>query len=246
MSFEVDICRQLGDTTIAASFKANGGLTALFGPSGVGKTSVLNMVAGLLCPDSGRIIVDGEVLFDSGARINSAPEKRRLGYVFQDARLFPHRRVKANLLYGHRLAAPGNRWMKLDEAVDFLGIGALLDRWPQTLSGGEAQRVAIGRALLSGARCLLMDEPLSSLDASRRAEIMSVIERIRDDLKLPILYVSHDRTEIDRLATTVISLGQAMVEKPVATLTLNRMTAHEDQRMRTSGWRRLGALSRSS
>lgn len=216
MSFEVDIRRQLGDTTIAASFEADGGLTALFGPSGVGKTSILNMVAGLLRPDAGRIVVDGEVLFDSGAGINVAPEKRKLGYVFQDARLFPHKRVKANLLYGHRLAPPSGRWMTLDEAVDFLGIGHLLDRWPQTLSGGETQRVAIGRALLSGARCLLMDEPLSSLDVSRRAEIMSVIERIRDELRLPILYVSHDRTEIDRLATTVISLEQAEIEMPAA------------------------------
>ena len=136
--------------------------------------------------------------------------------------------------------------MSLDEAVDFLGIGHLLDRWPQTLSGGEAQRVAIGRALLSGARCLLMDEPLSSLDAPRRAEIMRVIERIRDDLRLPILYVSHDRTEIDRLATTVIPLNQAVVRKPVATQTLNGKTAHEDRRMQPSDWPRLGALSRRS
>lgn len=213
MSFEVDIRRRLGDTTIVASFEANGGLTALFGPSGVGKTSILNMIAGLLRPDSGRIVVDGEVLFDSNTGVNLAPEKRKLGYVFQDARLFPHRRVKANLLYGHRLAAGHDRWMSMDEAIDFLGISHLLERWPQTLSGGEAQRVAIGRALLSGARCLLMDEPLSSLDTSRRAEIMSVIERIRDGLRLPILYVSHDRTEIERLATTVISLGQTAVEK---------------------------------
>jgi len=214
MSFEVNIRRQLGEATVAASFAAGGGLTALFGPSGVGKTSILNMVAGLLLPDAGRIVVDGKVLFDSGAGINSAPERRKLGYVFQDARLFPHRRVKANLLYGHRLAAKADRWMSVDDAISFLGIGHLLDRWPGTLSGGETQRVAIGRALLSGARCLLMDEPLSSLDASRRLEIMSVIERIRDDLKLPILYVSHDRTEIERLANTVISLGQAMVDRP--------------------------------
>ena len=134
------------------------------------------------------------------------PEARRVGYVFQDGRLFPHRRVRANLLYGHDLAPPGDRWMGLDEAVDFLGIGALLDRWPRSLSGGEAQRVAIGRALLSGPEILLMDEPLSSLDAARRGEIMTVIERIRDELKLPILYVSHDRAEVDRLATQVVML----------------------------------------
>lgn len=206
MSFEVDVRRQLGDSLIEARFEAGQGLTALFGPSGVGKTSILNMTAGLLRPDAGRIAVDGQVLFDSAARLDLPPERRRLGYVFQDARLFPHRRVRANLLYGHRLAPPDARWMGLEEATDFLGIGHLLDRWPRTLSGGEAQRVAIGRALLSGPKFLLMDEPLSSLDAARREEIMAVIERIRDELKLPILYVSHDRSEVERLATTVVEL----------------------------------------
>jgi len=206
MSFDVDIQRRLGETDISARFQANGGLTALFGPSGVGKSSILNMIAGLIRPDAGRIAIDGQTLFDSDARIDLPPERRRLGYVFQDARLFPHRRVRANLLYGYRLAAELDRWMSLEEAVAFLGIGHLLDRWPRTLSGGEAQRVAIGRALLSGARCLLMDEPLSSLDIQRRTDIMTVIERIRDELKLPILYVSHDRAEIERLATTIITL----------------------------------------
>jgi molybdate transport system ATP-binding protein len=206
MSFDLAVRRRLGDFVVSASFAAQDGITALFGPSGAGKSSVLNMVAGLLRPDEGRIAVGGRVLFDSAQGIDLPPEKRRVGYVFQDARLFPHRRVEANLLYGHRLAPVHERWMSLDVAVDFLGIGHLLDRWPDSLSGGEAQRVAIGRALLSGARCLLMDEPLSSLDANRREEIMGVVERIRDDLKLPILYVSHDRTEIDRLATTVIEL----------------------------------------
>ena len=207
MSFEVDIARRLGGTEIATRFEAGAGLTALFGPSGAGKTSILNMIAGLMKPDRGRIAVDGQLLFDSAQGVDIPPERRRLGYIFQDGRLFPHRRVRANLLYGFNLAAPEDRWMTLDEAVDFLGIGALLDRWPGTLSGGEAQRVAIGRALLSAPRFLLMDEPLSSLDLARRGEIMTVIERIRDEMKLPILYVSHDRTEIERLATTVIQLG---------------------------------------
>lgn len=207
MSFDVDIARRLGETEIALRFEAGEGLTALFGPSGAGKTSILNMIAGLMRPDRGRITVKGELLFDMAQGVNLPPERRRLGYIFQDGRLFPHRRVRANLLYGFTLAAPGDRWMTLDEAVDFLGIGHLLDRWPATLSGGEAQRVAIGRALLSAPRFLLMDEPLASLDLPRRAEIMSVIERIRDEMKLPILYVSHDRAEIDRLATTVIQLG---------------------------------------
>ena len=207
MSFEVDVARRLGDAQVALRLRSPGGLTALFGPSGVGKSSVLNMVAGLLRPDRGRIVVEGEVLFDRAAGIDLPPERRRAGYVFQDGRLFPHKRVKDNLLYGWRLADPANRWMSLEDAVDFLGIGHLLGRWPRTLSGGEAQRVAIGRALLSGPRFLLMDEPLSSLDAARREEIMGVIERIRDDLKRPILYVSHDRAEVERLASIIVDLA---------------------------------------
>lgn len=207
MSFEVDISRHLGGRIISARFTADRGITALFGPSGVGKSSILNMIAGLLQPDSGRISVGGEVLFDALAGIDLPPERRRLGYIFQDGRLFPHKRVRANLLYGHDLAPPEERWMGLEEAADFLGIAHLLDRWPRSLSGGEAQRVAIGRALLSAPRFLLMDEPLSSLDLPRRDEIMMVVERIARELKLPILYVSHDRQEIDRLADTVVTLS---------------------------------------
>jgi molybdate transport system ATP-binding protein len=146
------------------------------------------------------------VLFDSVAGIDLKPECRACGYVFQDNRLFPHRRVRDNLLYGWRLAPPERRWMGLDEAAGFLGIGHLLQRMPVTLSGGEAQRVAIGRALLSAPEFLLMDEPLSSLDAPRREEIMGVIERIRDELALPILYVSHDRAEVERLAGCIVDI----------------------------------------
>lgn len=207
MAFEITVSRRLGDRTISADLVAGHGLTALFGPSGAGKTSILNMVAGLLRPDAGRIAVGGTVLFDSASGINLPARQRRAGYVFQDGRLFPHRRVRDNLLYGWKLARPDDRWMGLDEATRFLGIGHLLDRWPRTLSGGEAQRVAIGRALLSGPRFLLMDEPLASLDRARREEIMQVIERLRDELKLPILYVSHDRDEVERLATTIIPVG---------------------------------------
>jgi molybdate transport system ATP-binding protein len=207
MSFDVDVSRQLGDVRISARFEAGDGITALFGPSGAGKTTILNMVAGLIRPDEGRIAVNGHVLFDSAQGIDLPSERRRLGYVFQDGRLFPHRRVRGNLLYGYNLAPTEARWMSLDDAAGFLGIGHLLDRWPRSLSGGEAQRVAIGRALLSGPRFLLMDEPLSSLDAARRDGIMTVIERIRSELKLPILYVSHDPAEIERLATTVIPVG---------------------------------------
>ncbi|MDE2412392.1 MAG: ATP-binding cassette domain-containing protein [Sphingomonadales bacterium] len=206
MSFEVRVKRRLGDRTITADFASAGGLTALFGPSGAGKTSVLNMVAGLLRPDAGRVVVGGEVLFDDALSIDVPARHRRAGYVFQDGRLFSHKRVRDNLLFGWNLADPPTRWMTLDEAARFLGIAHLLDRWPRTLSGGEAQRVAIGRALLSGPRFLLMDEPLASLDRARREEIMAVIERLRDELRLPILYVSHDRDEVERLATTIVPL----------------------------------------
>lgn len=204
MSFDIDLTSQRGDMHLALTFTAPAGLTALFGPSGAGKTSALDMIAGLLRPQRGRVVVAGDVLFDSAARINRKPEARACGYVFQDGRLFPHRRVRDNLLFGWNLAPPERRWMTLDEAAAFLGIGHLLGRMPATLSGGEAQRVAIGRALLSAPRFLLMDEPLSSLDAPRREEIMTVIASIRDDLRLPILYVSHDRAEVERLADQVI------------------------------------------
>jgi molybdate transport system ATP-binding protein len=207
MSFEVRVEKHLGERMIAAEFVSDAGLTALFGPSGAGKTSLLNMVAGLMRPDAGRIAVNGTVLFDSTAGIDVPARARRVGYVFQDGRLFPHKRVRDNLLYGWALADPAQRWMDLDEAVRFLGIGPLLDRWPRTLSGGEAQRVAIGRALLSAPHMLLMDEPLASLDRARREEIMQVVERLRDDLKLPILYVSHDRDEVERLASKIVLLA---------------------------------------
>lgn len=208
MSFDIDVALRRGDTDLGARFATQAKLTALFGPSGAGKTSVLDMVAGLLRPDAGRIVIGGEVLFDSAAGIDLPPEKRACGYVFQDGRLFPHRKVLSNLLYGWNLAPPERRWIALDEVVAFLGIGHLLDRRPRTLSGGEAQRVAIGRALLSGPRFLLMDEPLASLDSRRREEIMVVIERIRDELTIPTLYVSHDREEVRRLAGEVVELPQ--------------------------------------
>ena len=205
-AFAVDIELTRGDTRIATRFAAAAGITALVGHSGAGKSSVLACVAGLLRPDRGRIALAGDAVFDSATGVNLPPEARACGMVFQDLRLFPHRRVRDNLLYGWRLADPARRFMALDEAADFLGIGGLLDRWPRTLSGGEAQRVAIGRALLSGPRVLLLDEPLSALDTARRAGIMAVIERIRDELALPILYVSHDRAEVARLATTVVEM----------------------------------------
>jgi molybdate transport system ATP-binding protein len=207
MPFDVAIALRRGKLRLDYAFRTEkGGLTALFGPSGAGKTSLLDAIAGLARPSEGHIRVDDTVLFDKARRIDLKPEQRRCGYVFQDLRLFPHKSVRDNLLYGWRLAPPGRRWMDLDTALGFLGIGHLLDRRPATLSGGEAQRVAIGRALLSGPRFLLMDEPLASVDAERREEILTVIERIRDELALPILYVSHDRAEVDRLASRVIAI----------------------------------------
>lgn len=207
MSFELSIRHRIGDVGIALDAASQAPLTALVGPSGVGKTTVLNCIAGLIRPDEGRIAVGGRVLFDKALGIDLPPEARRAGYVFQSGRLFPHMSVAANLAYGERLAHPGERWIAQDEVVAFLGIGHLLSRAPETLSGGEVRRVAIGRALLSAPGFLLMDEPLTSLDAARAEEILLVVERIRDELKLPILYVSHEMREVERLTQSVIRLG---------------------------------------
>ena len=198
MSFDVDIAVRRGDRTIEAAFRAPAGLTVLFGPSGAGKTSVLNAIAGLLTPERGHISVGGRTLFGDG--IDLPPEARRCGYVFQDMRLFPHLRVGANLDFGNR-DAPNRA-----EIVDLLAISDLESRWPRSLSGGEARRVAIARALLSGADFLLLDEPLASLDAGRAEEIMRLIERIRDELAVPLLYVTHDRAEAERLATQIVEI----------------------------------------
>lgn len=205
-AFSVDVTKQLGRRRIALAFEAGPGLTALFGPSGAGKTSVLHMLAGVLTPDAGRIVVDGVTLFDSARRINLPPEQRRAGYIFQDNRLFPHMTVRANLLYGYKLTPAAGRYVGLEDIINFLGIAPLLDRQPATLSGGEAQRVAIGRALLAGPRFLLMDEPLASLDRARKEEIITLIERLRDTFRLPILYVTHDEREVDRLAANRVDL----------------------------------------
>lgn len=205
MSFDVDITRRVGEAEVAVWIAPEPGLTILFGPSGVGKTSVLNMLAGLLTPARGRIAVAGELLFDADAGVDVPVAQRRAGYVFQEPRLFPHMRVRANLDYGAGRGASG---VGLDETVEFLGIGHLLDRWPRSLSGGEARRVAIGRALLSGPSFLLLDEPLASLDRARREEIMRAIEHIRDGLKLPILMVTHDAEEAERLGTQVIRMAR--------------------------------------
>ena len=201
---EFDAWKKLGDVIVGGRFTAGSGVTALFGPSGAGKTSILNMVAGLLKPDRGRIVADGTTLFGPG--VDLPPEARGIGYVFQDTLLFPHLGVEANLRYGARRSRGRPPLIGFDATVALLGLEALLTRWPATLSGGEAKRVAIGRALLTAPRILLMDEPLASLDAPRRAEIIAAILRIRDEVRLPILHVSHDRDEVDRLADAVIAI----------------------------------------
>jgi molybdate transport system ATP-binding protein len=178
-------------------------LVAITGPSGIGKTTLLNCIAGLGRPLSGHVRVGGETLFDSATGIDLPPERRRAGYVFQDLRLFPHRTVAANLAYGERAEAA---LMSRTEALEFLGITHLARRYPATLSGGEAKRVAIGRALLSAPRFLLLDEPLTSLDPARAEEILRLLERIRDELRLPTLLVSHAAAEVERLAGEVVML----------------------------------------
>lgn len=206
MFFEIDLQHAVAGHTVAFRLASDAKLTALVGPSGAGKTTILNCIAGLVRPTSGRIAVAGETLFDSSRSIDLPPERRRAGYVFQDARLFPHMRVAKNLAYGERLAAQADRWIGAEEVIALFGIGHLLDRFPGTLSGGETRRVAIARALLAGPRFLLLDEPMASLDEARAEDIRRLIEKIRDTLTVPILLVSHDSGEIKRLAERVFTL----------------------------------------
>lgn len=204
MSFDVNVRRRIGERTFHFDFRTGPGLTAVFGASGSGKTSLMYMIAGALRPDSGRIAVGGRTLYDGAADISLAIEERHGGFVFQDGRLFPHLSVRSNLLYGAKLSRGRTPLMSLDAAVEFLGIGALLDRRPAKLSGGEIQRVAIGRALLGAPAFILMDEPLTGLDSARKREIIGVIQRLRDEVKLPILFVSHDLDEVERLADHLV------------------------------------------
>jgi molybdate transport system ATP-binding protein len=215
-SLVVNARLSLGNYSLDLDFTSGGGITALFGRSGAGKTTVVNMIAGLVRPDHGQIIVNGTVLFDSEQGIDVPPEKRRLGYVFQEPRLFPHMTVRRNLLFGTRYA-PESVTVSLEQIVDLLGLNALLNRQPGSLSGGERQRVAIGRALLANPRLLLMDEPLANLDPERRDEVLSFVEELHAAVHIPIIYVSHNMEEIIRLADTAILLGDGRVaaEGPV-------------------------------
>jgi molybdate transport system ATP-binding protein len=208
MTLEVSLRHSLPGFELDVSFSAPPGLTALFGRSGAGKTTIVNAVAGLVKPDRGKVTVNGDILFDSGQGLWLPPHNRRLGYIFQEDRLFPHLTVRQNLLYGRWFAPKNAANADYDHVVDMLGIGHLLARRPAMLSGGEKQRVAIGRALLSAPQMILADEPLASLDENRKAEILPYFERIRDEARLPVLYVSHSISEVARLATTVIVIDQ--------------------------------------
>jgi len=202
----VDIAKQLGDFTLEADFTSEGRVTGLFGASGAGKTSLINMIAGLVKPDRGTIALDGEVLDDIAAGLHVPPYRRRIGYVFQDARLFPHLDVRANLDYGRRMNGLADDPAQRKRVIELLDIGALLDRRPGKLSGGERQRVAFGRALLSKPKLLLLDEPLGALDEDRKREILPYLVRLRDEAGIPMVYVSHDAAELRQLATQIVML----------------------------------------
>jgi len=205
---EVDIEQQLGAFRLSVAFRAEAPIVGLFGRSGSGKTSVVNAIAGISTPQRGSIVVEGNRLYDAARGIDLAPERRRVGYVFQDALLFPHLDVEANLLYGHRLRPSTQHFIDRERVLDLLGIRSLLGRRPTALSGGEKQRVAIGRALLAQPRIMLFDEPLASLDVERKGEILSYIERLRDEFRIPMVYVTHSVPEIARLADTVVLLSE--------------------------------------
>ena len=207
----VDVEKRLGALSLSVRFQAARGATALFGPSGAGKTSVVNMIAGLLAPDHGVITLDDAVLFDAGKNIDVPPHRRRIGYVFQEGRLFPHLSVRQNLDYGRRMRGHPRDAREFERVAALLDIGHLLDRRPGKLSGGERQRVAVGRALLMRPRLLLLDEPLASLDAGHKREILPYLIRLRDDAAIPIVYVSHLAAEVRRIATTVVRLDNGRV-----------------------------------
>jgi molybdate transport system ATP-binding protein len=207
----VDVEKRLGEFTLTAKFQATGGVTALFGPSGAGKTTVINLIAGLVAPDRGRIVLDDMVLFDSATHENVPVPRRRIGYVFQEGRLFPHLTIAQNLEYGRWMSGITFDRAETDRVVKLLEIEALLRRRPGRLSGGERQRVAIGRALLMKPRLLLLDEPLASLDRARKLEILPYLARLRDEAKVPMIYVSHQAGEIQRIASQVVRIEDGQV-----------------------------------
>ncbi|MFN0217757.1 MAG: molybdenum ABC transporter ATP-binding protein [Hyphomicrobium sp.] len=207
----VDVASTHGDFTLEAAFEAGPGVTGIFGRSGAGKTTLLHLIAGLYRPRRGQIALSGETLVDVARGVFMPKHKRRIGLVFQDAQLFPHMTVAQNLAFGRWFAPREENGVSSEHVIDVLGIAALLGRRPQKLSGGEKQRVALARALLSAPRLLLLDEPLAGLDDARRQEILPLIERVRDDFKVPMLYVTHARDEVMRLASKVIVLEAGRV-----------------------------------
>src|SRR5215471_2703846 len=206
-----DVAKRLGDFHLEVSFATTGRTAALFGPSGAGKTTIANLIAGLLAPDRGRIVLDDTVLFDAKTDVNVPPHQRHIGYVFQEGRLFPHLTVASNLDYGRFMKGHARDQAAERRIIDLLDIAHLLARRPGKLSGGERQRVAIGRALLTRPRLLLLDEPLASLDAARKREILPYLVRLRDDLGIPMIYVSHHAPELKRIATSVVLLESGRV-----------------------------------
>ncbi|GEC14983.1 molybdenum ABC transporter ATP-binding protein [Nitrobacter winogradskyi] len=207
----VEVSKQLGQFSVDVAFASEGRVTGLFGPSGSGKTSLVSMIAGLMTPDRGVISVDGEALDDTTRRFHVAVHRRRIGYVFQDARLFPHLDVRRNLDYGRRMNRLTRDAAQEKRLSEMLNIGHLLDRRPGQLSGGERQRVALGRALLAQPRLLLLDEPLGSLDEDRKAEILPYLMLLRDGAGVPMVYVSHDPDELRQLASHVVMLKRGRV-----------------------------------
>lgn len=210
LRFDIRLRHRMAGRDLVLNVASEAKVTALVGPSGIGKTTMLNCIAGLIKPDTGRVAVDGALLFDSATDVNLSPEQRGAGYVFQDMRLFPHMKVAKNLRYGVKnkgARAQGKGGPQAEEITEMLGLDGLLDRWPDSLSGGEKRRVAIGRALLAGPKFLALDEPLSSLDDARARNIEAMIMRISDALDLPILIVSHDMAQVERLATHVAQMG---------------------------------------
>jgi len=207
----VDVEKQLGEFALRVRFATAAGATALFGPSGSGKTSLINMIAGLLRPDRGRIALDDTLLFDEATRIDLPVHRRRIGYVFQEGRLFPHLNVRQNLDYGRWVGGGVRDPEAFKRITALLDIGHLLERRPRALSGGERQRVAVGRALLMRPVLLLLDEPLASLDAARKREILPYLVRLRDDAGVPIVYVSHTPAEVRRIATHVVRIEAGRV-----------------------------------
>ena len=202
----VDVEKALGEFAVKASFESKSGVTALFGPSGAGKTTIINVIAGLLRPDRGKIALDGEALFDSAASVDLPAWRRRIGYVFQEGRLFPHLSVRHNLDYGRWMSGQPVDAAAFAHAIELLDIGHLLDRRPGKLSGGERQRVAVGRALLMRPRLLLLDEPLASLDDARKLDILPYLIRLRDEARVPMIYVSHNAAEVRQIASRVVRI----------------------------------------